>query len=83
MEITVEHTYTIEAEKVTSPSQITKEVRLFYELGKYNGVQVEDNWQRSGVFKEIDDVSRFIENDPRLQDIDFITHHNFHIKNKR
>ena len=75
------------AKKVTDKNQITKNVRLFYELGHYkvlertldgNGDIIENKkWITENIFKEIDDVDEFLKTGTRLDDPEFLEHHNF------
>lgn len=74
-----------DVEKVTNKSQINNQVMLFYELGykpNINSGPENGNWVRHGVFKEILDINEFLEQDTRINDIDYINHHNFVFKNK-
>lgn len=68
-----------------------KKHRLFYELGHYRSstedqilmkAYKEEDWFRSGEFKEIKDIEHFLENDNRLNDPQYIKHHNFQIELK-
>ncbi len=69
--------------KVTDRSQIEiGKVRLFYELGNKidNHLPLENNWLRSGIFKEIKDVEDMLDKDERFLNIEYLLHHNFVIK---
>ena len=69
--------------------------RLFYELGfnkvisrkehwKTHDIFLEHKWIKSNKFKEIKDPETFIKLDDRLNDPEFIKHHNFVIlKNQK
>jgi hypothetical protein len=58
--------------------------RLFYELGyKINSkLGYDSNWAKTGNFKEIDDVMKYITEDKHLSDIEYLKHHNFMIIKK-
>lgn len=64
--------------------QISDGDRLFYELGYKININkgIENNWVREGRFKEIENVKDIIENDNRINDIDYLNHHNFMIIKK-
>jgi len=60
--------------------QISEGDRLFYELGyKIDWTMPYDNnnWVRKGIFKEIEDVKKFVDGDKQLSDIEYLEHHNF------
>jgi hypothetical protein len=65
--------------KVTSISDIGENDRLFYELGTYTYTYKGRwrGWTLSGEFKEIRDVRNMLIHDTRLNDIEYINHHNF------
>lgn len=48
--------------------------RLFYELGRYVGINY---WVLSGQFKEIQDVESMLKHDDRMTSPDYLNHHNF------
>lgn len=65
--------------------QISDGDKLFYELGhkiRIMDMSYENNWVREGRFKEIENVKDIIENDNRINDIDYLNHHNFMIIKK-
>lgn len=73
-------------------SKVEKGDRVFYELGhkikdsiEQNGVihilGYEDNWIRTGRFKEVD-ISRFSK-DGDITNVDYLEHHNFMIIKKK
>lgn len=72
--------------KVENIEDIKKpNIRLFYELGEKLDIRLgvdNGNWKRSGLFKEIKDIEDFVLRDVRLNDVDYINHHNFHTKPK-
>ena len=65
--------------------QISEGDRLFYELGYKLNIDggLGDNWIRQGQFKEIENVKDMIENDNRIDDIDYLNHHNFMLIKKQ
>jgi len=73
--------------KVNNVSDITKNHRLFYELGfnktirkwrdKDGNICTDSVFIRTGKFKEIENIDLFIKTDKRLSDKEFIEHHNF------
>ena len=79
------------AKKINSLNEITKNSRLFYELGNYivlgkredskGNIYEDKRWLRSGIFKEINNVENFIKTDKRMSEKEFIEHHNFVIIN--
>lgn len=61
--------------KVLSKKDIVKGCRLFYEIVYSSG----RDRRGTGEFKEIVDVEEFLKSDTRLEDTEYIRHHNFHI----
>ncbi len=62
---------------------VEKSLIHYLNVGRYikkpTGVfEIEPTWVKSGYFKEIIDVNNFLK-DTRLNDFDYIEHHNFHI----
>lgn len=53
--------------------------RLFYELGYKVDVKLGygDNWRVTGNFKEIKNVSEFLQTDSEINNPEYIAHHNF------
>jgi len=80
------------AKKVNSLSDITDKSRLFYELGHYKVLRIykdkcgniceDKKWIGEGVFKEINNVSNFLKTDKRMEEKEFIEHHNFVVVHK-
>ena len=79
-----------EVKQVYSIDDITTTCRLFYEHGFYyspgwdesgwdESGWDESSWLRSGNFIEIIDVKHFLLKDTRLNDFEYIKHHNFMI----
>jgi len=59
--------------------------RVFYELGykiNSNKIEYENNWIRTGKFKEILELRDWMENDIFLNELDYLEHHNFMIIKK-
>lgn len=70
-------------QKLSKRSDITDKTKLYYELGykKYvNRPLSDDNWIRTGKFKEIKDPIEIKEKDNMLDDSEYISHHNFVFK---
>jgi len=60
--------------------QISEGDKLFYEIGykKNNKLSTyEDNWVRTGQFKEITDIKAWLLGDDHINDINYLEHHNF------
>ena len=71
--------------KLQNVNQISEGDRLFYELGYKINSKVdsyENNWIKSGQFKEIDNVQEYILKDKMLLNKEYIEHHNFMIIKK-
>ena len=67
-------------------NQLDVKARLFYEIGyKINyklGVD-NDNWVKTGYFKEIQNPIEYIGNDKRMVEECYLNHHNFKFKNPK
>lgn len=61
-------------------TSLLKHLKVGWLIKRPTGVkEIEPVWVRSGSFKEIHDVKRFLKNDSRLNDKEYIDHHNFHV----
>ena len=58
---------------------IVKSIKYKTEIGEEYYHTYNDIWTRSGNFKEIEEPLKFIESDPRFNDIEYLKHHNFMI----
>lgn len=74
----------VNVKKVASVIDIDKEGRLFYEIGYYRdegdpdvNYQTSKYWTGTGEFKEVKNVEDFLLTEKRLNNIEFIRHHNF------
>lgn len=79
--ITESHEIITDCLQIFSKKKITKDCRLFYELGTYtvkdiNG-WIKESWKRSGYYKEIKDPLLFKKHDKDLNRLEYIEHHNF------
>ncbi len=74
-----------DAKKVLNKTEITTANRLYYELGYYANQErrgkslVWIDWTRRGIFKEIKDIQDMLKIDKRLDDEEYLNHHNFYI----
>lgn len=71
-----------DVQKLNNKNQIKENTKLYYELGhKKNsrGGNDEDNWIRSGKFKEIKNPIEMRDEDTNMDNIEYIKHHNFFI----
>lgn len=64
-------------QKLYKRDDITEGTKLYYELGYRNF----GKWVRTGKYREISDPIKFRDWDDRLDDLKYIAHHNFCIKN--
>lgn len=73
----VDGSYVPNCRKVSRKEDFDITKRCFYELGKYvDEDQVE--WRRSGEFKEVVNLEKFLVEDMRFNDQKWIDHHNYH-----
>ena len=67
-----------DAVMIADKSDIKEGCRVFYELGEWFDKQNKLQF-RFGYFKEIENVTQWLKSDLRLNDLDYLIHHNFMI----
>lgn len=69
----------LNVKRIERRSEIKHGKRLYYEIGrKLNSKKSPiNNWISSGIFKEIEEPEKFRDSDNRLDDEEYLRHHNF------